>query len=93
MGHNAIDRRKPKYDNDRRNSRMSRYTNHVDRRRSNERTLREGISYEDRRHIVCYKCNNLGHIAQNCHAPDNQQNPRSRAPICQLCNNFRHTMK
>ena len=49
MGHNAIDCRKPKYDNDRRNSRMSRYTNLVDRRRSNERTSREGRSYEYRR--------------------------------------------
>ena len=49
MGHNAIDCRKPKYDNDRRNSRMSRITNSIDRRRSNERTSREGRSYEDRR--------------------------------------------
>ena len=40
--------------------------------RSNERTLRERRPYEDRRHIVCYKCNNLGHIDQNCHAPDDQ---------------------
>ena len=38
IGHNAIDYRKPKYDNDRRHSRMSRNTNLVDRR-----------SYEDRR--------------------------------------------
>ena len=36
MGHNEIDYRKPQYDNDRRNSRMSKYTNPVDRRRSNE---------------------------------------------------------
>ena len=49
MGHKEIDCRKPKYDNDRRNGRMSRYTNPIDRRRSNERTLREGRSYEDRR--------------------------------------------
>ena len=46
MGHKAIDYRKPKYDNDRRNSRISRNTNLVDRRRSNERTLREGRPYE-----------------------------------------------
>ena len=72
MGHNAIDCRKPKYENDRRNSRMSRNTNPADRRRSNERTSREGRSYEDRRQIVDYKCNNLGHIAWNCHAPDDQ---------------------
>ena len=89
MGHNAIDCRKPKYDNDRRNSRMSRNTNLVDRRRSNERTLREGRYYEDRRQIMCYKCNHLGHIAQDCH----QQNPRSRAPVYQFCNIFRHTAK
>ena len=60
MSHNAIDCRKPKYDNDRRNSRMSRYTKPGYRKRS----------YEDRRQIMCYKCNNLGHIAQNCHVPN-----------------------
>ena len=48
MGHNAIDFRKPKYDNDRRNSRMTRNTNLEDRRRSNERTPREGRPYEER---------------------------------------------
>ena len=93
MGHNEIDFRKPKYDNDRRNSRMSRNTNPIDRRTYNERTSREGISYEGRRKIMFYKCNNLGHISQNCHVPNNQQNPRRRAPICQLCNNFGHTVK
>ena len=25
---------------------------------------------------MCYKCNNLGHIALNCHALDDQLNPR-----------------
>ena len=40
--------------------------------RSNERTLREGRAYEDIREIVCYKCNNFGHIAWNCQAPDDQ---------------------
>ena len=72
-------------------SRMSRNTNPIDRRRSNERTSREGRPYKERRQIVCYKCNNFGHIAQNRHAPDDQQNPRSRTPVCQLCNNFGHT--
>ena len=72
MGHNAIDCRKPKYDNDRRNSRMSINTNPIDRRRS----------YEDKIQIMCYKCNNLGHIAQNSHAFDDQENPRSRALVC-----------
>ena len=62
MGHKAIDCRKPKYDNDRRNSRMSGNTNPADRR-SSERTSREGRPYEDRRQILCYKCNNFGHIA------------------------------
>ena len=59
MDHKAIDCKKPKYDNDRRNSRMSRNANPVDRRRSNERTLREGRFYEDNKQIVCYQCNNL----------------------------------
>ena len=68
MGHKTIDCRKPKYDNDRINSRMSRNTNPVDRRRYNERTSSEGRPYAKRRQIVCYKCNNFGHIAQNYHA-------------------------
>ena len=38
IGHRVIDCRKPKYENDRRNSRMSRNTNPTKRRRSNERT-------------------------------------------------------
>ena len=49
MGHNAIDCRKPKYDNDRRKNRMYTYTNPTNRRISNERTSREGRPYEDRR--------------------------------------------
>ena len=49
MGHKAIDCRKPKYDNDRRNNRISRNTNPIDRRRSNERKMIEERPYEDRR--------------------------------------------
>ena len=41
MGHKKIDYRKPKYNNDRGKIRMSRNTNPVDRRRSNEITSRE----------------------------------------------------
>ena len=63
MGHISIYCRKSNYDNDRRNSRMSRNTNPLDRRRSNKRTLREGRHYKKRRKIVCYKCNNFGHTA------------------------------
>ena len=72
---------------------MPGHTNPSNIRRSNERTSREGRSYEDRRQIVCYKCNNLGHITQNFHAPNDQQNPRSRALVCQLCKNFGHIEK
>ena len=49
MGHNTIDCQKPMYDNDIRNRRMSRYTNPIDRRRSNERTSKEGRYNEDKR--------------------------------------------
>ena len=49
MGYKAIDCKKPKYDNDRRNSRMSENTKPVDRRRFNERILKEGRPYEDGR--------------------------------------------
>ena len=49
MDHREIDCRKPKYDNDRRNSRISKNTNPIDRRRSNERTSRERRPYEERK--------------------------------------------
>ena len=49
MGHNALDCRKPKYDNDRINSRIFRNTNPIDRRRYNERMSREERYYEDKR--------------------------------------------
>ena len=49
MSHKEIDFRKHTYDNDRRNSRMSRNINPIDRRRSNERTSREGRPYGERR--------------------------------------------
>ena len=42
---------------------------------------------------MCYKCNDLGHVAKNCHALDDQHNPRSITPICQLWNNSKHTTK
>ena len=50
-------------------------------------------NFGERRKIMCYKCNNFGHIAWNCQAPDDPQNPRSRALVCQLCNNFGHIEK
>ena len=93
MGHKEIDCRKPKYDNDRRNSRMFGNTNPIDRRRSNERTSRERKPFDERKQIICYKCNNFGHIYQNFQPPIDQQNPRRRSPVCQLCNNFRHIEK
>ena len=31
----------------------------------------------------CYKCNNFGHISQNYHAPNDQQNPRSSMSFMQ----------
>ena len=49
MSHKEIDCRKPKYDNDRRKRGISRNTNPTDRRRSNEKTSREGRPYEESR--------------------------------------------
>ena len=49
MGHKEIDYKNLKYDNDRRNSRMFRNTNYPIDKRSNERTLREGRPYKERR--------------------------------------------
>lgn len=58
-GHYVAYFKKPKFDNDSANSRIFRNTNHVgNRRRSHKNESGE------RRQIVCYKCNNLGHIAR-----------------------------
>ena len=66
---------------------MFRNTNNVgSRRRSHSNESRE------RRKIIFYRCNNIGHIARNCRTPDDQCN-RMNVPICQLCNNFGHTTK
>lgn len=45
--------------------------------------------------FMCYKCNKPRHIARNYKAPKSQNgtNLRRNAPICQLCNNFIHTIK
>ena len=50
---------------------------------------------KERRKIICYRCNNIGHIARNCRTPDDQCNGGNRrnVPTCQLCNNFGHTAK
>ena len=44
---------------------------------------------------MCYKCNKPRHIAKNYRAPESQNgtNQRRNAPICQLCNNFKHTVR
>lgn len=54
--------------------------------RSNERERANGIMSN----IICYKCNNFGHISINCKAPVNQNGPNQRRStlVCQLCNNF-----
>ena len=43
----------------------------------------------------CYRCNNLGRIARNCRALDNQNDgdQRRNVPIWKLCNNFGHTTR
>lgn len=58
-GHKAIDCKKPKFNNNDRNSRIS--TNLADNGRSNG----------ERKKIICYRCNKLGHIARNCRTPEN----------------------
>ena len=99
IGHKVNDYRKPKFDNDNRNSRMLRSTNPIgnnERRRSSKRNFREtrpnngDRSNEGRNQIMCYKCNNFGHIVRNFRAPLNQieSNMRNRALVCQLCNKF-----
>lgn len=88
-GHYAVDCKKPKFDNNNNNtnSRMFKNTNNAgNRRRSHNNESRE------RRQIICYRCNNIGHIVRNCRTLDNQCDggDRINVNICQLCNNFRH---
>ena len=66
-GHNVVDCKKPKFDNDNENSRMFRDINPTGNRRKRSHNNDSG----ERRQIVCYRCNNLGHITRNCRAPDN----------------------
>ena len=66
-GHNAVDCKKPKFDSDNANSRVFRDTNPMGRRKRSHSN-----DSGERRQIVCYKCNNLGHITRNCRAHDNQ---------------------
>ena len=88
-GHYAIDCKNPKFDNDNENSRMFRNTKHA----GNKRRSHSNESGE-RRQIVFYRCNNLGHITKNCRVADNQNNEQRRnVPVCQLCNNFGHIEK
>ena len=58
-GNYVVDCKKPKFDNDNANSRIFRNTNHVgNKRRSHNKESGE------RRQIIWYRCNNLGHIAR-----------------------------
>ena len=77
---------------------MSRNTNPLGRNgrgRSWTRSNDGEKSNGERKYIVYYKCNNLGHIARNCRAPNSQNgaNQKRNAPICQLCHNFEHTTR
>ena len=66
-----------------------------ERRRSQSRSTNGKRANGVRNQIVCYKCNNLGHIARNYKGPDSQNgtNHRRNALACQLCNNFGHRTK
>ena len=69
---------------------MFRNTNNVgNRRRSHNNESRE------RRKIICYRCNNIGHIVRNCITPNNQCDGgyRRNVPICEICTNFGHTTR
>ena len=65
---------------------MFRDTNPIgNKRRRSQRKLNDGERPNGvRNYIVCYKCNNLGHIARNCRAPNNQNGTKQRknAHIC-----------
>ena len=58
-------------------------------------TEEDPIAMKVEKEIVHYRCNNIGHIARNCRAPNNQCDGgyRRNVPICQLCNNFGHTTR
>ena len=66
-GHNAVDCKKPKFENDNKNSRIFRNTNPA----GNRRKISHSNDSGERRQIVCYRCNNLGHIARNYRTDNN----------------------
>ena len=60
-GHNAIDCKKPRFDNDNLDSRMFSDTKPT----GNKRKISHNNDSRERRQIICFRCNNLGHIARN----------------------------
>lgn len=72
-GHKEVDCKKPKFDSNNANSRMFRNTNPLDNGRGrSQRRFNDGARYNgERKHVVCYKCNNPRHIARNCKALEN----------------------
>ena len=76
---------------------MFRNTNPIgnERGRSHNRS-NDGEKYNgEKNQFLCYKCDKPRHIVRNYRAPENQNgtNQRRNALVCQLCNNFRHTMR
>ena len=94
FGHKEVDCKKPKFDSNNSNSRMFRdtYPAGNERRKSSRKYNEVERSNKTRSNIVCYKCNNFEHIARNCRAPVNHNEPNQRrsTPVCQLCNDFGH---
>lgn len=83
FGHRANECRRPKvivnnYD------RMIGNTNNADKKSIEE--------MNQRKVVVCFRCNKVGHIARNCRSQINQQGQRfgNNGIICQLCNKFGH---
>ena len=93
----TVECKKPKFDGNNANSRMSKNTNPIgiERGRLQNKSNDGETSNGEKDQFVCYKCNNLGHIARNCRAPESQNgsNQRRNALVCQLCNNFKQTLR
>ena len=76
-GHNVVDCKKSRFDNDNENSRMFMDTTPIGNRRKRSHNNESG----ETRQIIFYRCNNLGHIARKCRTPNNKCDGEQRRNV------------